>query len=123
MSRPFVFLLLVFFHVADDYYLQGKLALLKQKEWWAKNAPEKLYQHDYLIALVTHGFSWTFMVMLPIAIAYQLSPPRFFYLFFAMNLVIHVLIDHMKANLRKISLTTDQTLHIAQILATFFALM
>ena len=78
---------------------------------------------QYLIALVAHGFSWTFMVMLPIAIAYQLSPPRFFYLFFAMNLVIHVLIDHMKANLRKISLTTDQTLHIAQILATFFALM
>ena len=59
---------MIFLHVVDDYYLQGILAQLKQKSWWEKNAPDPLYKNDYKVALVTHAFSWTFMIMLPITI-------------------------------------------------------
>lgn len=58
---------MLFCHIVDDYYLQGILASMKQKKWWQENAPDKLYEYDYLIALLMHGFSWAFMIMLPIA--------------------------------------------------------
>ena len=60
----FVLLSMIFCHIVDDYYLQGWLASAKQKSWWEQNAPQKLYQQDYLMALLVHSFSWTFMVML-----------------------------------------------------------
>lgn len=44
MSKGFVYLLMIFCHIIDDYNLQGWLASAKQKEWWKKNAPEKLYE-------------------------------------------------------------------------------
>ena len=39
---------MIFCHIVDDYYLQGKLASMKQKSWWEKNAPDRLYKYDYL---------------------------------------------------------------------------
>ena len=51
---------MIFCHIVDDYYLQGFLASAKQKSWWEKNLPNKLYKNDYIIALFEHAFSWTF---------------------------------------------------------------
>jgi hypothetical protein len=59
---------MLFFHIADDYYLQGFLASAKQKSWWEKNYPNPLYKNDYIIALVEHAFSWTVMIHIPIII-------------------------------------------------------
>lgn len=64
--KLFILLCMLFLHIVDDYYLQGWLASAKQKSWWEKNSPDKLYKHDYLIALFMHSFSWTFMIMLPL---------------------------------------------------------
>ena len=47
---------MLFFHIVDDYYLQGFLASAKQKSWWEKNNPNPLYKNDYIIALVEHAF-------------------------------------------------------------------
>jgi hypothetical protein len=41
MNNCFLLLLMIFLHIVDDYYLQGILASMKQKEWWHKTAPEK----------------------------------------------------------------------------------
>ena len=41
---------------------------MKQKKWWQENAPQKLYKYDYIVALIMHSMSWSFMIMLPIAI-------------------------------------------------------
>ena len=65
MNYKFIILLsMIFCHIVDDYYLQGWLASAKQKEWWKKNAPEKMYSRDYIMALFMHSFSWAFMIML-----------------------------------------------------------
>ena len=49
---------MIFCHVVDDYYLQGVLAKLKQKESWPQDKPQ--YRHDYIAALAAHAFSWAF---------------------------------------------------------------
>ena len=59
-----ILILMLFAHIVDDYYLQGWLASAKQKKWWEKNAPDKLYKFDYIMALFMHSFSWTFMIMI-----------------------------------------------------------
>ena len=51
MNDTFCLLLMIFFHIVDDYYLQGWLASAKQKEWWKQNAPQCLYQYDYIWAI------------------------------------------------------------------------
>lgn len=123
MSKLFIFLLMVFCHIIDDYYLQGILASMKQRSWWKEHAPAKLYRHDYLIALAMHGFSWTFMVMLPIAAYMDFHPSTLFYAMFAVNWCAHSTIDHMKANLLKINLITDQLLHMVYIIVTAMLLL
>ena len=49
MNDTFVLLLMFFFHIVDDYYLQGILASMKQSEWW-KNQKEysDMYKNDYV---------------------------------------------------------------------------
>ena len=44
MDEMFALLLMIFCHIVDDYYLQGWLALAKQKKYWQENAPDKLYK-------------------------------------------------------------------------------
>ena len=71
MSKPFIFIFMIFCHIIDDYTLQGWLANAKQKIWWFANAPDKLYKYDWIMALAMHSMSWSFMIMLPIAIYFN----------------------------------------------------
>ena len=58
-----VILIVMFFcHIVDDYYLQGCLANMKQKSWWQIHTSNKLYKYDYIMALLEHAFSWSFMI-------------------------------------------------------------
>lgn len=119
MNGLFVLLSMVFCHIVDDYYLQGKLALFKQESWWEKNAPDEMYKHDYIVALMMHSFSWAFMVMLPIAVSQSFDIGAGFAAMFVVNTAVHAIVDHLKANKRKINLITDQSIHICQIIMTF----
>lgn len=124
MLNEFTLFLMFFAHIVDDYYLQGILATLKQKVWWQRSAPQKMYRHDYLAALIAHAFSWSFMIMLPIALAYGFHGlPRAYGSWLFLNMVIHAVVDHQKANRGKINLITDQALHLIQILVTFLCFM
>ena len=109
---------MIFFHIVDDYYLQGWLASAKQKKYWQENAPEFLYKYDYIWALIMHSFSWSFMIMLPIAYIQHFNISLLFLIMFSVNLVIHALVDDLKANKRKINLWADQLIHIWQIVFT-----
>ena len=120
MNTLFVILLMIFFHVVADYNLQGWLASAKQKSYWEQNAPEKLYKYDYIIALIMHSISWTFMVMLPIAYVQQFDVGVIFLAVFIGNVFIHAIVDHMKANDKVINLWQDQLMHMFQIGMTAF---
>lgn len=114
---------MIFFHIIDDYYLQGFLARAKQKSWWEKNYPDKLYKYDYIMALVEHAFSWTVMINIP-AIVYVLIcgitfPTLLFIDLFIANIIAHAYVDNVKANLLKINLSIDQLIHIFQIILTW----
>ena len=125
MNEWFVLLAMVFCHIVDDYYLQavGVLAMMKQRKWWEKEAPEKMYRYDYLVALAMHSMSWAFMVMLPIAAYMGWAPTRSFLILFLVNAVLHGVVDHTKANLLKINLIEDQTIHMVQIVLTYLVLV
>ena len=112
---------MIFAHITDDYYLQGWLASAKTKNWWEKNAPDKFYSKDYIMALFCHSLSWSIMVFLPILIysLYNNIDLNWFYLVLPINLIIHAVIDDLKANKFKINLIIDQSIHFIQIFITW----
>lgn len=123
MNSGFTLLLMIFLHIVDDYYLQGWLASAKQRDWWKENAPQKLYKYDYIWALLMHAFSWSFMVMLPIAFHLNFTTSPLFIASFLLNMFIHAFVDTLKANVKCINLWVDQIIHICQILCIWLAFM
>lgn len=101
MQNLFVLFLMLFFHIVDDYYLQGILAYMKQKQWWRENAPNPMYQSDYIAALLMHSLSWSFMIMLPIAVTLRFSITPEYIILFILNAIIHGTVDDLKANKKK----------------------
>ena len=119
MSIWFILAAMIFLHIIDDYVLQAPcLCDLKQRSFWEKNAPHKMYKNDYLWALLMHGLSWSFMIMLPIAIVLKFNVNINFFLMFIINAVFHAGIDDLKANKFRINLWQDQLTHIGQIVIT-----
>lgn len=124
MSNIFVICLMLFMHVLDDYVLQAPcLCNLKQRDFWKKNAPEKQYKYDYIVALIMHSLSWSFMIMLPCAFALNFNVGFGFVYWFVFNTALHALTDHLKANVKVINLWIDQSCHMVQIAGTFTAFM
>ena len=129
MIKLLTLLGMLYLHIVDDYYLQGFLASAKQKEWWTKNYPDDLYKHDYIIALIEHGFSWTIAVMtIPaISLLYRnitdWNHTLLFAVVFLVNWFMHCCIDDLKANKKCVSLVTDQILHFDQVYITWFIFM
>ena len=125
MYKILLLLTMIFLHIVDDYYLQGWLASAKQKSYWEQNAPDKLYKHDYIMALFMHSFSWAFMIMVVPSVYTLINTTNtnnaslVIALFFLINLCIHMVVDNSKANLKKINLVQDQLCHLVQILITW----
>lgn len=120
MSIYFILAAMIFLHIIDDYCLQAPcLGDFKQKSLWEKNASQKLYKNDYLCALLMHGLSWSFIIMLPIAAAINFNADINFFLIFIINAVFHAAVDDLKANKYYINLWTGQLTYIGQIIVTF----
>lgn len=119
--KLFILFVMIFAHIVDDYYLQGILASLKQKSWWKKQENYKpLYKYDYIVALIMHAFSWSFMISLPIL---YLGFTKWIVAAIILNTIIHGIVDDLKANKGKINLIVDQSIHIVQILITWILLV
>ena len=93
------------------------------KKWRKENNPQDLYKNDWKIALYEHAFQWSFTMMLPLLV-YSIWAWKESGLYHSLiwwtglltiNTRIHAEIDNEKANELKISLFTDQILHILQI--------
>lgn len=122
-TKFLIFVSMVFCHIVDDYYLQGWLASAKQKSWWEKNSPDKLYKYDYIAALFMHSFSWTFMMMIVPTIYILLFGGRYYPVLFIINVFVHMVTDNLKANVKVINLCQDQLIHMIQIIGTFIVLI
>ena len=118
MSKIFIVLAMIYMHILDDYVLQGLLANLKQRSWWKQNYPAKMYRYDYIVALLMHSMSWSFMTLLPVAAYRGFNVGTDFLSVFLINALGHAGMDHAKANLGLVNLITDQTFHLLQILVT-----
>lgn len=110
---------MVFCHIADDYYFQGILAQMKQREWWRQNAPDSMYSRDYRMALFEHAFSWAFVMSMPLLLAAALTGNedilRWVLVGYVMNTSLHAYVDNEKANKRTINLIQDQDIHLLQV--------
>lgn len=119
--KLFILFVMIFAHIVDDYYLQGILASLKQKTWWENQKSYKpMYKYDYIVALIMHAFSWSFMISLPIL---YLGFTKWIAVAIILNTIIHGIIDDLKANKHKINLIVDQSIHIVQIVITWVLLV
>ena len=124
MNIWFILLLMIFLHIIDDYKLQaGVLNNLKQKKFWEENAPDELYKYDYIWALIMHSFSWSFMIMLPVAYVWNFNINPLFMIVFLWNVAGHAVFDNMKANKKETNLIQDQICHLVQIITTFVLLV
>lgn len=109
-----VLVLMILGHLLADYPLQGWLASAKAKSYW-KDTPTK---YDYIPALICHATMWAIIVFLPI-IYFGWQTLDWFWLALPINIVIHCVVDDLKANKKKINLCYDQILHLNQILITW----
>lgn len=114
----FTLFCMIMMHIIDDYYMQGILASMKQKDWWKKQESySDKYKYDYIIALIMHAFSWSFMTLLPFLV---IGLPWIFLVFaLVINAAIHAFVDDLKANQKKINLVQDQSIHIGQLFITW----
>ena len=118
MNNVFIILCMIFCHIIADYNLQGWLASAKQKSYWEKNAPDQMYKHDYICALIMHSFSWTFMIMLPLMYVVGFKVDSFLLFLFVSNVLLHAITDDFKANKKVLNLWQDQSIHMYQIVIT-----
>ena len=116
----FTLFCMIAMHIIADYCLQGILANIKQKSWWKENAPDKLYKHDWIMALFMHSFFWSFCIMLPIYVAYGYTWNGKMTMFLVVNILSHMYIDNEKANNHSTNLIIDQIFHMIQIIWTWF---
>lgn len=120
MTILLVLIFMIFFHILEDFHLQGILASMKQKKWWKENAPQTFYEDDYIVALIMHSFSWATMIFIPVFI-YRfymgVEVINFWVLIlFIISIIVHAVVDDAKANKFSINLVCDQMIHMAQII-------
>ena len=109
-----------FMHVIADYNLQGILAKMKSKKWWEDDPSySSFYEVDFISALIMHSISWTFLIMLPIAIFVSFEIGIAFCVLFMVNTAVHAIVDHHNANIKKLNLFNDQFIHAIQIFITW----
>lgn len=129
-----IFWLCVALHLVADYCLQGILCDMKQKRWWhdqiakeIRNHPNntfqwqykiyRKYKYDYLAGLACHAIMWSIITFLPLLLV---CTPYIFTGIVLVNSVIHMVVDHMKANTHHLNLWQDQLIHLVQVAATVF---
>lgn len=123
--RDIILLSMLFCHIIADYNLQGCLANMKQKLWWEKNYPDEKYSNDYIVALLCHSFSWSFVVHVPVLFIlfreglFDYRYTATFFITVVTNTWWHQIIDTLKANSKILNLWQDQLLHLSQIVITW----
>lgn len=123
----YVILLIMFFlHITSDYYLPNNLTKIEQIWWWIENSPNSKYRNDYIVALIEHGFIWTFIIHTPFFIIYFLRiytiQPWIPIITFLFNWVIYTITTDLRVNKLELNLVENQVINLFQIIITWGAL-
>ena len=126
-----IFLIMLALHIFTDFNLQGWLSQSKQKDYWLNIFPNmadkkdksNMYRNDYKCCLLVHSLFWTFMIMLIPTLYVVIFGGTWYPVLFAGNLLIHMMVDDLKANKKNINLIQDQSIHILQVLWTWHSLL
>lgn len=111
-------------HILADFVLQPvALSQMKTKNWWVEECERngidfKNHNVDYLAALLMHSLSWSILILLPIMYGMHVSDVVLVDLF-VVNTAVHCIVDDLKVNRYKVSMWTDQVIHLLQIVVTF----
>lgn len=125
-----ILIAVLFLHVMADFRWQGIMAEMKSQDWWKKQKGYyDKYKNDYIPPLFWHSFHWSCCILLPYLVISQLMHyalgtvmPSLLVALVA-NTLVHMFIDHQKANCKSINLVQDQLLHILQMLLTHVCLI
>ena len=126
-------------HLIADYFLQGCLSDLKQKRWWngqmkqlyesfdqkyqtyeLKWKIQQKYKYDYMAGLLCHAGMWAIVSFFPLM---WYCRPWLFTVLLLVNILVHFVVDHMKANTHRLNLMQDQLIHLAQVVTTVLIVM
>ena len=125
-----ILIAVLFLHVMADFRWQGIMAEMKSQDWWKKQKGYyDKYKNDYIPPLFWHSFHWSCCILLPYLVISQLmyyalgTVMPSFLVALAANTLVHMFIDHQKANCKSINLMQDQLLHIFQMLLTHVCLI
>ena len=105
---------MIFLHIIADYLVQNDfMATYKQKKNWEQYIKETgKYKHDYIVVLLVHAFSWSFITFLPLLL---ITEVWIWVPLVILNCFVHASTDDMKCNQLEINLIVDQLLHLLQI--------
>ena len=126
-------------HLIADYFLQGCLSDLKQKRWWHDQVKKlykdydgynksfewqhrllEKYKYDYMAGLLCHAAMWAIVSFFPLM---WYCRPWLFTVLLIVNILVHFVVDHMKANTHRFNLVQDQSIHLVQVIATVLIVM
>ncbi len=111
-----VFIIMVLLHLINDFVFKPQiLTNLTCKSWWEKNAPQKMYESDYITALFLQGLLWSSLVHLPIILT-EIVPMVWLTLSILINAIINALICNLVVNRKEMNLFLSQITFINQIL-------
>lgn len=111
--------LMILCHIIEDFHIQGVMANMKQKSFW--NPYGEKYADDWKPVIILHGMEWAMLTSMPCLVMSWFDVPMWFVLVIVTMGLLHAYIDHLKANVGKINLITDQTLHMCQIMIIYLA--
>lgn len=113
--KYFVICAMLFMHVLGDFVLQrqGWMHEMKRVQWWREITDDKRYNYDFVPILFLHGFSWSFLVHLPLLLVMPING----YISASILImgIVHGAVDHLKANRFMLNLIQDQIIHMIQI--------
>ena len=123
MCSPKIVWICIGLHLVADYWMQGCLADMKQKDWWIKKFDEfnlddkhrELYKFDYNVALFCHATMWSIITFSPFV--FFIDSFGFSVMIFT-NILVHAFVDTLKANAKVINLADDQIIHLIQIVGS-----
>lgn len=107
-------------HVIGDSIFQSiTLSMKKRKYYWKDYNDYRNYL--YIFYLLLHSFIWSTTIHFSLILIMGIKIiTRMFIISYIINILLHSVIDDMKANRKMIGMIIDQFLHSLQILLTFY---